>query len=391
MSDTTDAIARFHALLSTEGKKILDRLLQEELTEQNELKIGQQLRKDFPVQLVIDAITQHQLRLKARAKFPQAMEMFFTKQGLEQASSDAIAEHRAKRFCDLKHAADFCCGIGGDLSQLAKVTFITAVDILPLHLEIAKANAQVLGVDRNLTFIQSDVRDVPLANLDAIFIDPARRTAASRLKTGLSEPPLEWCINLSQEVANLCIKAAPGIDHALFPEDWELEFIALGKDLKEAVAWSPALARGKRRATILPDGHTMIDEKGSPVEIKMPGEFLVDPNPAITRAGLVEELARQLAAWKIDDKIGFLSLDSGIKTPFGRTLRIIDSGPWNDKQLAKRLKSHDIGIVDIRRRGLAGDIDQFQKRLKLTGSRKATLAMTRVKEKPWALICVDID
>lgn len=389
MTNSAEAIARFHALLSDEGQRLLERLANEDFNSENELAISSQLRKEFPVQLVIDGLTQHQLRLKALPKFASAMQMYFTKAGLEQASSETIAEHRAKRFTGLKSLADFCCGIGGDLIKLANVSSVTAVDYDPLHLAIAKTNTEVLNVSHSVTFTESDVRNLALTNINGVFIDPARRTTEGRLKTGDSEPPIKWCTDLLSNVSCIGIKAAPGIDHALFPNDWELEFIAIGKDLKEAVAWSPEMATTKRRATILPADHTLTECPGPPVKVQMPGEFLLDPNPAVTRAGLVEELARQLDAWKIDEKIGFLSSDRLMQSPFGRTLKIIDSGPWNQKQLPSRLRQHDIGTVDIRRRGLAGDIDQFQKSLKLTGSRAATLIMTRVKEKPWALICVD--
>lgn len=388
MSDTTNAVARFHSLLSPEGRQLLDKLAQENLAPDNELKIGQELRKTFPVELVLDALTQHQLRLKAKEKFPRAMEMFFTKSALEQASSEVIAKHRSIRFINCSNVADLCCGIGGDLLQLAQVSSVTGVDKDLLHLEMARTNAQVLGVAKNTCFIESDVRGVKLEQFSGIFIDPSRRTSEGRLKAGDSEPPIDWCIELLSQIQNIGIKLAPGIDHKLFPPNWELEFISLGKDLKEAAAWSPALATTNRRATIMPHGHTLVSEPGEPVSVDAPGQYLLDPNPAVTRAGLVEELARQVNAWKIDNKIAFLSSNKSFDTPFGRNLKIIDSAPWHQKELAKRLKAHDIGIVDIRRRGLAGDIDQLQRSLKLTGSRQATLVMTRVQEKPWALICL---
>ena len=124
--------------------------------------------------------------------------------------------------------------------------------------------------------------------------------------------------------------------------------------------------------------------------VAAPGPFLLDPNPAVTRAGLVEELARQLGAWKIDERIAFLCADAAVRTPFARTLQVIDSGPWNQKRLPGRLRDLDVGALDIRRRGLAGDVDQLHRRLKLTGSRRATLVMTRVADRPWGLVCVDL-
>jgi hypothetical protein len=69
---------------------------------------------------------------------------------------------------------------------------------------------------------------------------------------------------------------------------------------------------------------------------------------------------------------------------------VLESQPWQEKLLAARLRALDIGAVDIRRRGLAGNVEQLHRRLKLTGKgRKATLVMTRWRDRPWSLICVD--
>jgi hypothetical protein len=203
----------------------------------------------------------------------------------------------------------------------------------------------------------------------------------------------------------VCIKAAPGIPEELIPPAWEAEFIAEARDLKEAVLWSPSLAsapdaaHGRRRATVLTPSapRTLVAHPGDPVPLREPGEFLLDPNPAVTRAGLVEDLARDLArdlagdVAKIDPQIAFLTLDADVRTPFARTLRVLHSAPWHEKQFAKRLRELDVGAVDIRRRGLAGDVDQIRRRLKLAGRTRATVVITRVNDKPWGLICVDPD
>jgi hypothetical protein len=68
---------------------------------------------------------------------------------------------------------------------------------------------------------------------------------------------------------------------------------------------------------------------------------------------------------------------------------VIDSAPWQQKRLPARLRALDIGAVDIRRRGLAGDVELLRRQLRLSGSRRATLVMTRVNDRPWGLVCVD--
>jgi SAM-dependent methyltransferase len=390
MTDPTDdAVARFEALLGPQGQEVLRHLAQQGAAADS-LRLGTELRARYPVPLVVDALGQHELRTAARAKFSRAPQMYFTRPGWEQASAEVVAQHRAGRYRDAGRVADLCCGIGGDLVALAANSPVLAVDRDPLHLRMARENAAVHGVAEHVTTLAADVRDVDLAGVDAVFVDPARRSARGRLRTGDSEPPLAWCTGLVGRVERVGVKCAPGLAHHAVPRGWELEFVAVGRDLKEATAWSPALATAPTRATLLPAGHTLVADGGGPGEVRMPGEFLLDPNPAVTRAGVVEDLARQVAAWKIDERIAFLSTDTAVDTPFARTLRVIDSAPWNEKQLRKRLRALDIGAVDIRRRGLAGDVDQLHRRLGLSGSRRATLVMTRVSNRPWALICVDV-
>jgi THUMP domain-like len=127
------------------------------------------------------------------------------------------------------------------------------------------------------------------------------------------------------------------------------------------------------------------------VPVRAPGEFLLDPSPAVTRAGLVEELARALGASKIDPKIAFLTADQPVTTPFARTLRVLESMPWNERQVTRRLRELGIGAADIRRRGLAGDVQQIHRRLGLSGDGSATIVITRHNDKPWGLICAPID
>ena len=134
------------------------------------------------------------------------------------------------------------------------------------------------------------------------------------------------------------IKAAPGLPRDLVPEGWEAEFVAVGRDLKEALLWSPALATAGSRATVLPSGDTLTPAPGHAADIPVaaPGAFLFDPSPAVTRAGLVEDLARQLDAWKIDPEIAFLSADREHHSPFARTLRVLESAPWHERHFARQ-------------------------------------------------------
>ena len=365
-----------------------------------ELAVAAALRREYPASLAAAAVAQHELRLAARGKFSRAMEMLFTRAGYEQSSSETIARHRAARFGGARRVADLCCGIGGDLIALAvaprPAATVLAVDRDEIHARLAIHNAGVYGEADRVRACVADVRDIALDGVDAVFIDPARRAGTRRFPAGVSQPPLDWCVALAGRVPAVCVKAAPGLPAELIPPGWEAEFIADGRDLKEAVLWSPAFATAPRRATILPAGDTLIRAPGEPgdhsdpVDVGEPGEYLLDPSPAVTRAGLVEDLARLLGARKIDPRIAFLTADREVATPFARTLRVVESAPWNEKRFAARLRELGVGAADIRRRGLAGDVDQIRRRLKLSGPHRATVVLTRVNDKPWGLICTDI-
>jgi hypothetical protein len=290
--------------------------------------------------------------------------------------------------------ADLCTGIGGDLLALAAGPPVHAVDRDPLHLRMALSNAAVYGVAERVTPRLDDVMATDLTGLDAVFIDPARRTERGRSGPGRSEPPLAWCFALAERIARVGIKAAPGIDLETVPDGWEVEFVADGRELKEAALWSPNLASADRRATVLlADGAVASLTPGfAPGQaVGTPSAYLLDPNPAVTRAGLVGDLAVQVGAWQIDEQIAFLASDTLIETPFARTLRVVDSMPWHLKQLGQRLRDLGIGAVEIRRRGLAGDVDDLRRRLRLRGPRRATLTMTRHRGQPWCLICEEAE
>ena len=62
---------------------------------------------------------------------------------------------------------------------------------------MAQANAGVYGAAGNVRAVCADVRDIGFPGVDAVFIDPARRSGGRRMRAGESEPPLPWCVALA--------------------------------------------------------------------------------------------------------------------------------------------------------------------------------------------------
>ncbi len=399
------------ALLSPAGQELLARLAGESISPERALALSASLRRDYPAGLIAAALTQQALRGAAEAKFSGAGQLLFTRAGLEQASSELTARHAAARFSACPVIADLCCGLGGNLMALAEPAglagpaggrLVIGVDHDLVSLEFARHNVARCAPGARVAFVCADVQQFSLGGADAVFIDPARRDGRGRLAAGRYQPPLAWCLRLADTVPAAGIKAAPGLRRDLVPPGWETEFVAIGRDLKEALLWSPALAGPASRATILPAGALTsrasadlgatltASPDAAAVPLAAPGAFLFDPNPAVTRAGLVVELAQAIGAWQIDPMIAFLSADQVALTPFARTLQVIESAPWHEKRFAARLRELGIGTADIRRRGLAGDVAKIHRRLGLRGPGTATIVLTRVADKPWGLICTPV-
>jgi SAM-dependent methyltransferase len=405
-------------LLSEEGRALLDGLPAGPLDPDDALRVGTRLRGRFPAELVAAALAQHELRARAAAKFARAASMWFTREGLEQASAEPLARHRAERYAGLPRVADLCCGIGGDLCALAPGRDALAVDLDPVHVRMARENARAHGAGE-VAAVCADVRDLRLPRSLGVFVDPARRAGGRRLPATASRPPLGWCLGLADRVAGVGVKTAPGLPLDQVPPGWEVELLADRRELKEAVLWSPALASTTRRATVFPGPHTLaarprptgappwrssLSDRGTPlgspgpprpgpsgppVPCRPPGAYLLDPSPAVTRAGLVEELARELGAWKLDPQIAFLSADQPLHTPFGRLLRVDASLPWNLKRLRQALRERGVGAVEVRKRGSAVDVAELTTRLRLGGDARAVVVLTRVADRPWALVCTE--
>src|ERR1700678_1344665 len=180
-------------LLTPPGQELLARLAAEPDGAGTPLALAVRLRREDPADLVAAATAQHELRLAARAKFSRAVEMLFTRAGYEQSSSEPIARYRAARFGAAHRVADLCCGIGGDLLALASGRAALAVDRDDVHTRLALHNAAVYGQTANVSAVVADVRDLRLDDLDAVFIDPARRTApgtaSARAVGGSARPP----------------------------------------------------------------------------------------------------------------------------------------------------------------------------------------------------------
>ena len=102
----------------------------------------QRIRQAFPDGPVQEALELVKARRRAASKFPDASKLLCDRQGVEQATSHAIAEHKARRFGDLP-VLDLCCGIGGDAMSLARRGDTVGVDFSEVRAFMCTHNAGI--------------------------------------------------------------------------------------------------------------------------------------------------------------------------------------------------------------------------------------------------------
>jgi SAM-dependent methyltransferase len=343
------------------------------------------LRKTFPPDLVAAAIEMVDLRRRAVTKAKNAAFMFFTREALEQASVGRIAMYRAQRYARYGTVSDWGCGIGIDTLGLSRVARVVAIDSDPLRVAMAEANAQVLERAENIEFVVGDYLVEPIRT-EAIWADPSRRPDGRRVTNpALYDPPLSEIVEYAAG-RPLGVKVSPAIEAGQIPPEAEAEFISMDGELKEAVLWYGELRTATRRATILPEGETLVPQ-GVMIQSTEPGKVLYDPDPAVVRAGAVADLGHRLGAWQIDPRIAYLSSDTPVRTPFAQTLMVEAALPWNLKTLKATLRSMGLYAEEVRRRGSAVDVEVVRKALRGTGKKPAIVALTRVMDAPYAIVC----
>lgn len=378
-------LASFRALRSDEGERILAEL--STLDPADLLPTLTALRARFPADLVSAAVTQARLRERAAAKFgADAAAMFFTPDGLEQATRSSVARHRAERFGTYERVLDLCCGIGGDLIALARAgLYVHGVDSDPLTVEVARANASVLGLS-TVDVSGADATAVPLSGWPAAFCDPARRGGGRRIFDPRAySPPFDFLSELAAAVPATGAKVAPGIPHSLVPAGVEAEWISDSGEVKEAALWFGPLSTVERRATLLPSAATLTSS-GAVAPVGPVGRYLYEPDGAVIRAGLVAEAAELVGGRLIDSTIAYVTADSLTPSAFMNSYEITDVFGFSLKRLRSMLRERNVGAVTVKKRGSALDPAQLRRDLRLSGTEHATIVLTRIAGAPTVLL-----
>jgi SAM-dependent methyltransferase len=376
----------FRWLLTDDGQQLLVRAAE---APADSLHAQTALRRTAAPEHVAAALTQVELRRRAVPKFGDlAARMYFTREGLEQATRLPVGAHRAARLvaASTESVIDLGCGIGGDLIAFARAGVTCAgVDLDPVRVEVATANLAAL--DLQGAVMVRDATTVDTSPFAVAFADPARRSARGRtFDVDDWTPPWPFVEDLLRR--DSCVKVAPGIPHDLVPHDVEAEWVSDHGEVKEAALWSGRLCTTRRRATVIGDGGlaTLTDEDDPGGGVRDVGAFLYEPDGAVIRAGLVTAVAAGVDGGLVDEHIAYVTSDASFRTPFARGYQVIEQLPYRERALRAALRERGIGRLTIKKRGVDVVPDQLRKRLALGGDDEATLVLTRARGHGIALL-----
>lgn len=389
-------MAELTALLTPDGLRLLDALPPVDSADDVARTVSHLRKEGHSPDLVAAVVTQSRLRARATAKFgPFAERMLFTRAGLEQATRLSIAARHAGRFRDagLSRVADLGCGIGGDALGLAGIGLdVSAVDADEVTAAIAAYNLAPFG--DAVTVTHGSAEAAPLDDVDAVWLDPARRTAGhSETKRTRPEdwsPSLDWAFETAARLPT-GIKLGPGLDRDLIPDEVEAQWVSAEGSTVELVLWSGALARErvKRSALVLrgDDAHELTAPADAADEpVRELGAFLHEPDGAVIRARLIGDVARFLEAGMLDEHIAYLTSDAALTSPFVSSFRVEEAMPAKVPSINAALRARGIGRLEIKKRGVDVDPAQFRRKLVLRGDAEATLFLTRVGSRRLAIL-----
>ena len=331
------------------------------------------------------------LRRRAATKLAElsgTADWLFTDEALQQASAASVALHRARRLAGglpdgVVH--DVTCSIGTELAALRDLAVrVVGSDVDPVRLAMAQHN---LGGNADLC--RADALR-PVTRDTTIVVDPGRRSAGRRRFDPRDyQPALDHLLSVYRD-RRLVVKCAPGIDFDQIRRlgfDGEIEVTSDRGSVREACLWSAALAEPgvRRRASILDRHEQITDADPDDCPVRPAGRWILDPDGAVVRAGLVRHYAARYKLWQLDPHIAYLS---GDQLPTGvRGFEVVQQLPFNERRLRQALTAADCGSLEVLVRGADVDPDALRRRLRLSGRESLTVVIARLGAGATAFVC----
>lgn len=336
------------------------------------------LTKNFGEQDARWAVTQWELRRRAKEKFVLAEQMLFTRAALEMATHERVAEYHASLFPKDKTVADLTCGIGADLIALAKRGSAVGYDINLEHVVYARHNLDVHGLEAEI--IVADATDFR-TNTQYIYADPARRRGDKRVSADEFSPSLDALRPITADAVQVVIKLSP-----MLPDDFIVElggrreFISYGGECRELLLHYPG-DESQTFAVHIESG-SKISEEEIYYSKKEPESYFYEADPAAIRAHCLGTF--EMSA--LGDSNGYLTSSHLVVSPWLRSFEVLWQGAWRVKAVKEVLMKNQWKPVAVKKRGVDIDPVKVMKELRGLSGEEAVIAVYPVGAKAQAVI-----
>lgn len=342
-------------------------LLPQGYAESQVLRVQSTLRAaGFDADLVAAALTQVRLRERAVEKFGAGSgQMFFTADGLEQATRPAVAAEHARRFvaAGVAEVIDLGCGIGSDALALAGAgPAVQAVDADPATAAVAAHN---LAGFPAATVSCARAEDVALPARAGVWFDPARRTPGVADATGKTRrnfalesmsPSWEFVQAIAAAHPAAGAKLSPAVSHAALPAGCEAQWVSWRGDVVECALWWGPLRTGASRSALVLSaaGRYLVTDDGAPAAgAGGPVDaWLFEADRAVVRAGLTRVLAGQVDGRELATDVGYVTAPAYASVPWARGFEVLDVLPLQAKTVRAWLRARGHRGATIKVRGL---------------------------------------
>lgn len=307
--------------------------------------------------------------------------------GLEQATPEPVAANKAARFGEAPLIVDLCSGIGGDALALATAAPVLAVDRDPGMCRRIAWNARVYERDDRILPCRASAETFPIPEGAWVHVDPDRRASGRGRAVGLEgyAPGPEFLRALIRRAPGGAIKLGPASDFARFVESLdravEVEIVSLGGEAKEATVWFGEAVSSERRATKLPENVVWTDRLGDSdwrelAPVAPVGGWLYDPDPALSRSGLLDSFAKAHGLARIAADSPYLTADARIDAPWLEAFEVQSAHPLDLKRLRRLIDAQRLGPVTIRHKTTDLKPEALRRLLRASGDAPTTLFLT---------------
>lgn len=389
----------------TFNRLLLEKQVQDFINENLNADIAKLLFKGSPFEHISiqELVGQIEAKKRAESKLPtwfKTPKIYYPdKLNIEQSSSEITAHYKANIISGMR-MIDISGGIGVDTYYLSKkFKEVTHCEINERLSSIANHNFKMLGTENIISISDDGISFLKNTGkqFDWIYADPSRRNEIKGKVFMLKdcEPNVpENLETLLQYSHYILIKASPMLDISMALSELrftkEVHVLAVQNEVKELLFLLEKNYQKEIRIKAINIQKEVIDSFESiynydvDANYSLPQTYLYEPNSAIMKAGLFNEVSHQLKLFKLHNNSHLYTSSKLINFP-GRSFKINRIIPYSPKAIKKHIPSLKANVTV---RNFPESVAQIRKKTKLKdGGSEYLFFTTDINNKHIVLVC----